>query len=121
LIRRDARDDWTTTDAGAGESIGLESTGGRLAADDVYRDGLEIAGGSGSGPSWALHRRARQSPRTPVRARTDIRCPRAPSDGQTAKARRFSLARSVLNRPDEGQQTGQQPTRGQGSWTFRPS
>lgn len=32
---------WTTHEARAGQSLELTSIGGRLAADDVYRDGLE--------------------------------------------------------------------------------
>lgn len=34
---------WTTTDAVAGESVSLESIGGAVRVDDVYRDGLEDA------------------------------------------------------------------------------
>lgn len=42
LHRRDERG-WTASEAGAGESVSLESIGGVLRVDDVYRDGLEDA------------------------------------------------------------------------------
>ncbi|HEY7375264.1 MAG TPA: Uma2 family endonuclease [Polyangia bacterium] len=48
LIRRTDRGDWTMTSAGAGESIAVESTGGQVAVNDIYRGGLEDVGSAGS-------------------------------------------------------------------------
>lgn len=42
LYHRDERG-WKSVEAGAGESVSLESIGGILPVDDVYRDGLEDA------------------------------------------------------------------------------
>ena len=42
LHRRDERG-WTSFEAAAGESVTLQSIGGTLRVDDVYRDGLEDA------------------------------------------------------------------------------
>jgi len=47
LIRRTDRGDWTTTSAGTGESITVESTSGQVAVNDIYRGGLEDVGGAG--------------------------------------------------------------------------
>lgn len=41
VCRRGAGDAWTMTEAGSGETVELASIGGKLAVDDVYRDGLE--------------------------------------------------------------------------------
>jgi Uma2 family endonuclease len=43
VYRRDEHG-WTTSEAGAGEVVPLESVGGGLRVDDVYREGLEDAG-----------------------------------------------------------------------------
>ncbi len=43
LHRRAADGSWTAAEAGPGGSVALESLGGRLAVDDVYRDGLDDA------------------------------------------------------------------------------
>jgi len=51
LIRRTDRDQWKTTDVGAGESITLESTGGQIAVNDIYRGGLEDTGAGSVNPS----------------------------------------------------------------------
>ncbi|HEX7707206.1 MAG TPA: Uma2 family endonuclease [Thermoanaerobaculia bacterium] len=44
IHRRGDGDRWESTDAAEGQSATLESIGGLLQVDDVYRDGLEDAG-----------------------------------------------------------------------------
>jgi Uma2 family endonuclease len=44
LHRRTDNGGWTATEAGAGESLPLQSIGGAIRVDDVYRDGLEDTG-----------------------------------------------------------------------------
>lgn len=44
LHRREAAGVWSVSEAGAGQTLELASVAGRMAVDDVYRDGLEDAG-----------------------------------------------------------------------------
>ena len=41
LVRRQEKDEWTSSDLRSGQSIDLVSVGGSIAVDDIYRDGLE--------------------------------------------------------------------------------
>jgi Uma2 family endonuclease len=43
-LHRRTDEGWRSMEAGAGESLELESIGGAIAVDDVYRDGLEDTG-----------------------------------------------------------------------------
>jgi Uma2 family endonuclease len=44
-LHRRHDDGWTSLDAGPGETVALSSIAGRVAVDDLYRDGLEDASG----------------------------------------------------------------------------
>jgi Uma2 family endonuclease len=41
VLRRGLGDAWDTVEAGPGQTVALASFGGKLAVDDVYRDGLD--------------------------------------------------------------------------------
>jgi len=51
LVKRTDRGEWVTNDAGAGESVKLDSTGGEIVVNDVYSGGLEDIGNGSVGPS----------------------------------------------------------------------